>query len=424
MVARKLVRKFFQKNRAARQRLYQSSVAFQRRRFLKSIVQRSMVGSLTSNGKKLRAIKTFYSTIRYLRFVFDFQRPLQFIFNSISAFRPLFAVRLFRKGGTVHKVPAPISFKRSLLQVFGWFRRAVKDRKERYYHERFLGELNALLRFTGETYKHYKTYHSSALQNRTFMRRALTPYRPLKLRRRRRRKNYRLKFLRRQRRMDCSDSRLRFRYVRNRYHGLFMLFRQFFYYLFFSSNSKFPNFSESLHIKRLLYYMYFIHKRLKKELNYRLGLPVLKYRFQRLIRFFFFKKKKSIPFNIISRFFIGPATHPLQNYWTTRLRFFFSGYNNSKYKSISLKRINSSLDSSKMCGFVSDNPILSLREARLRTKAKFSKVSRRYNFPPGFKFFNKKKSSQIPWFRRKKFNSLGAKKTGPTVFSTFKSQNL
>ncbi len=416
MIARKIVRKFFKKNRAARQLLYRSSEAFQRRRFLRSIVQHSMVGSLVSNGKKSRAVKTFYSTIRYLRFVFDFQRPLQFIFNSISTFRPLFAVRLFRKGGTVHKVPAPISFKRSLLRVFGWFRRAVKDRKERYYHERFLSELSALLRFTGETYKHYKSYHSAALQNRNFIRRALRRYRPLKLRRRRRRKNYRFKFLRRHSRIDqLTGVRLRFRYVRNRYHGLFILFRQFFYHLFFSSNSKFSNFSESLHIKQLFYYIYFIHRRLKKERNYRLGFPVLKHRFQRFIRFFFFKKKKSMPFHVIGRFFGGWSMSNLQSYWSDRLRFFFSGYNNSKYKSISLKHSEAFSHSSIMPSSISVHPVIALRQARSDTVSRFSKVSRRYNFPQGVKFFKKKKSPYLPWFRRKKLNWLRLKKVGKPI---------
>jgi hypothetical protein len=64
---------------------------------------------------------------------------------------------------------------------------------------------------------------------------------------------------------------------------------------------------------------------------------------------------------------------------------------------------------------ISVHPVIALRQARSDTVSRFSKVSRRYNFPQGVKFFKKKKSPYLPWFRRKKLNWFRRKKVGKPI---------
>lgn len=149
--------------------------------FLKKLIQKSIMGSLISNGKKSKARSIFYSTMRHLRFTYGLRRPLTFVFRILAKIRPIFSVFILRKGGSSYKVPAPTTFKRSVLQSFSWFRSAVRARKERFYHERFFNELLAIAKHSGETYKIFKSYHVTILQNRVLMRRVIYPYRPLRL---------------------------------------------------------------------------------------------------------------------------------------------------------------------------------------------------------------------------------------------------
>jgi ribosomal protein S7 len=410
MISKKSLRKFFQKNFSLRQKLSRSASFSKKRHFFKRIVQRSVVGSLTTNGKKSKANRIFYNTIRYLRFFFSLQKPLDFVFNSIAKFRPLFSVYLFRKGGTVHKVPSPITFKRSLLQVFGWFRRAVKSRKERFYHERFLGELVSLTRFTGETYKQYKLYHTNALQNRVLIRRALTPYKPLRIRRRRRRRNFKFKYIRKSRLLRLYGRRLKHRYMRRRYFGLFNVFRRLYYYLFFYNYKSSSRFGHFLQSKQLLTYLFFAHRRLSRYVLYQDGLSDLQRRYKKKMQDFFFTRK--FRFSIASGLFGGSNFYKkLQVYKTNRLRFYFR---TPKFRRLLLTDRQTNPIITKYNFFSNKNKLFNFSNfpARVRPKFKFFKPELSKSFS------SKKKSARHRSKNRSNvFIKIQGSKPPQTIFS-------
>lgn len=236
--------------------------------FLKKLIQKSIMGSLISNGKKSKARSIFYSTMRHLRFTYGLRRPLTFVFRILAKIRPIFSVFILRKGGSSYKVPAPTTFKRSVLQSFSWFRSAVRARKERFYHERFFNELLAITKHSGETYKMFKSYHLTILQNRVLIRRVIYPYRPLrlgllgrrfvKLKARSRTRSLRI------RKLFRVVRRYKLRVIRRRFTHFFNNFNRLKYFYMIKKSSPLKSLARNQMMRALMTY-YLMSKALRKS---------------------------------------------------------------------------------------------------------------------------------------------------------------
>ena len=126
-----------------------------------------MVNHLTKNGKKAKAYKIIYQTMKNIQTTTK-ENPIKVFEKAIRCITPLVEVKAKRVGGTVYQVPVEVSPKRGTILAIRWLLLATNQRSGQDFATKLTYEIIEASKNSGFAIRKRDETHRMAEANKAF----------------------------------------------------------------------------------------------------------------------------------------------------------------------------------------------------------------------------------------------------------------